>query len=83
MGSIFSKPKMPQKSEEQIAAEKAAKEQAEKDKLAAERRTEDQERKKRSNLLGVRSLQSEELEGFTGFRRNMGTTPSKGKSIRY
>ena len=45
MGSIFSKPKMPQKSEEQIAAEKAAKEQAEKDKLAAERRTEDQEKK--------------------------------------
>ena len=83
MGSLFSKPKMPQKSEEQIAAEKAAKEQAEKDKLAAERRTEDQERKKRSNLLGARSLQSEELEGFTGFRRNMGTTPSKGKSIRY
>tara|TARA_R100001509_G_scaffold32337_1_gene17128 strand:+ start:204 stop:428 length:225 start_codon:yes stop_codon:yes gene_type:complete len=74
---------MPQKSEEQIAAEKAAKEQAEKDKIASERRTEDQERKKRSNLLGARSLQSEELEGFTGFRRNMGTTPSKGKSIRY
>ena len=83
MGSIFSKPKMPQKSEEQIAAEKAAKEQAEKDKLAAERRAEDQERKKRSNLLGTRSLQDEELQGFTGFRRNMGTTPSKGKSIRY
>lgn len=83
MGSVFSKPKMPQKSEEQIAAEKAAKEQAEKDKLAAERRTEDQERKKRSNLLGARSLQDEELEGFTGFRKNMGTTPSKGKSIRY
>ncbi len=74
---------MPQKSEEQIAAEKAAKEQAEKDKIAAERRTEDQERKKRSNLLGARSLQDENLEGFTGFRRNMGTTPSKGKSIRY
>lgn len=74
---------MPQKSEEQIAAEKAAKEQAEKDKLAAERRAEDQERKKRSNLLGTRSLQDEELQGFTGFRRNMGTTPSKGKSIRY
>jgi len=83
MGSVFSKPKMPQKSEEQIAAEKAAKEQAEKDKLAAERRAEDQERKKRSNLLGTRSLQDEELQGFTGFRRNMGTTPSKGKSIRY
>tara|TARA_R100000734_G_C3291467_1_gene83255 strand:+ start:491 stop:742 length:252 start_codon:yes stop_codon:yes gene_type:complete len=83
MGSVFSKPKMPQKSEEQIAAEKAAKEQAEKDKFAEERRVEDQERKKRSNLLGTRSLQDEDLQGFTGFRRNMGTTPSKGKSIRY
>ena len=83
MGSVFSKPKMPQKSEEQIAAEKAAKEQAEKDKADAKSRAIDDERKKRLNLLGARSLQDEELEGFTGFRRNMGTTPSKGKSIRY
>mgnify|MGYP005662221275 FL=1 len=83
MGSIFSKPKMPQKSAEQIAAEKAAKEQAERDKLEAERRKKDQERKKRGNLLGTRSLQDENLEGFTGFRRNMGSSPSKGKSIRY
>ena len=83
MGSVFSKPKMPQKSAEQIAAEKAAKEQAKKDKADAERRAIDDERKKRLNLLGARSLQDEELEGFTGFRRNMGTTPSKGKSIRY
>ena len=83
MGSVFSKPKMPQKSEEQIAAEKAAKEQAEKDKADAKSRAIDDERKKRLNLLGARSLQNEELEGFTGFRRNMGTTPSKGKSIRY
>lgn len=74
---------MPQKSEEQIAAEKAAKEQAEKDKADAKSRAIDDERKKRLNLLGARSLQDEELEGFTGFRRNMGTTPSKGKSIRY
>ena len=83
MGSVFSKPKMPQKSEEQIAAEKAAKEQAEKDKADAKSRAIDDERKKRLNLLGARSLQDENLEGFTGFRRNMGTTPSKGKSIRY
>ena len=83
MGSIFSKPKMPQKSEEQIAAQKAAKEQAKKDKADAERRAIDDERKKRLNLLGARALQDENLEGFTGFRRNMGTTPSKGKSIRY
>ena len=83
MGSLFSKPKMPQKSEEQLAAEKAAKEQAEKDKADAERRAADEERKRRRNLVGVRSLQSEEMEGFGGFRRKvMGTAPSKGESIR-
>ena len=82
MGSLFSKPKMPEKSEEQLATEKAAKEQAEKDKADAERRAADQERKQRKNLLGARSLQDEEMQGFGGFRR-MGTTPSKGKSIRY
>lgn len=82
MGSLFSKPKMPQKSEEQLAAEKEAKERAEKDKADAERRAADEERKQRKNLLGARSLQDEEMQGFGGFRR-MGTTPSKGKSIRY
>lgn len=82
MGSLFSKPKMPEKSEEQLATEKAAKEQAEKDKADAERRAADEERKQRKNLLGARSLQDEEMQGFGGFRR-MGTTPSKGKSIRY
>ena len=82
MGSLFSKPKMPQKSEEQIAAEKAAKEQAEKDKLAAEAREADLARKQRANLLGSRSLQDEDISGFGGFRK-MGTNQqSQGKSIR-
>jgi len=83
MGSLFSKPKMPEKSQEQIDAERQAKLQAERDKRDAEDRAKNEERKKRKNLLGARSLQSEEMEGFGGFRRKvMGTAPSKGESIR-
>ena len=83
MGSLFSKPRMPEKSQEQIEAERQAKLQAERDKRDAEDRAKDEERKKRKNLLGARSLQSEEIEGFGGFRRKvMGTAPSKGESIR-
>lgn len=74
---------MPEKSQEQIDAERQAKLQAERDKRDAEDRAKDEERKKRKNLLGVRSLQSEDIEGFGGFRRKvMGTAPSKGESIR-
>lgn len=83
MGSLFSTPKMPEKSQEQIDAERQAKLQAERDKRDAEDRAKDEERKKRKNLLGARSLQSEDIEGFGGFRRKvMGTAPSKGESIR-
>lgn len=81
MGSLLSGPKMPGKSEEQLAAEKAAKEQAEKDKTAEEARQADFARKQRANLLGQRSLQDEDISGFGGFRK-MGTTQSQGKSIR-
>ena len=42
-----------------------------------ERRAADMERKKRANLLGTRSLQDEEIEGFGGYRRK-----NLGKSIR-
>ena len=83
MGSLFSTPKMSEKSQEQIDAERQAKLQAERDKRDAEDRAKDEERKKRKNLLGARSLQSEDIEGFGGFRRKvMGTAPSKGESIR-
>lgn len=83
MGSLFSTPKMPQKSQEQIDAERQAKLQAERDKRDAEDRAADEERKRKANLLGARSLQSEDVTGFTGYRRKvMGTAPSQGKSIR-
>lgn len=88
MGSVFSKPKTPQKSQEQIDAE-----QAEKDRLAkVESDTEadklDEERKTTSNLTGRRSLQAAQMEGYTGYRRKqMGAatptpTGSMGQSIR-
>ena len=42
-----------------------------------EKRKADFERKKRANLLGQRSLQDEDIVGFTGYRRR-----NLGKSIR-
>lgn len=42
-----------------------------------ESRAADMERKKRANLLGTRSLQDEDIEGFGGYRRK-----NLGKSIR-
>ena len=84
MGSLFSTPKMPQKSQEQIDAERQAKLQAQRDIRDAEDRAADEERKRKENLLGARSLQSEDVEGFTGYRRKvMGAAPSQGESIRY
>ena len=48
--------------------------EAEKQRLAAQeaedkRRKESRERRQRANLLGTRTLQSEEIGGFTGYRR--------------
>ena len=56
--------------------------EAEEARLAAkkkedDRRAADMERKKRANLLGTRSLQDEDIEGFGGYRRK-----NLGKSIR-
>ena len=76
MGSIFSKPKMPGKSEEQIAAEKAEKERLARVEAEDKARSERQDMVRRQNLAGQRSLQEENVEGFTGFRRKqMGQTP--------
>ena len=48
------------KKEEAAAAKKAADE--------AESRAQEQDRKKKANLLGSKSLQSTEAEGYAGFR---------------
>lgn len=84
MGSLFSKPKAPGKSEEQIAAEKAEQERLAKSEADEESRQADQERKRKANLLGRRSLQGEDVEGFVGYRRKqMGAAkPQTSGSIR-
>jgi len=69
MGSVFSKPKMPQKSQEQIAAEKAEKERLARVEAEDKRKAEEAEQKATSNLVGRRSLQAAGMEGYTGFRR--------------
>lgn len=51
------------------AAKKAEKEKVAAEQAAEKRRIEETERMRRANLLGGKSLQSEELEGYTGFVR--------------
>ena len=51
MGSLFSTPKMPQKSQEQIDAERQAKLQAKRDIRDAEDRAADEERKRKEIYL--------------------------------
>lgn len=83
MGSIFKTPKMPGKSEEQLAAEAAEKERLAKEAEDEKARQERADKVRRQNLAGSRSTQSEEIQGFTGFRRRqMGTQASMGQSIR-
>ena len=84
MGSIFSKPKAPEKSQEQLAAEKAEKERLDREEAESKARAKDQDRIRRQNLAGQRSLQEEGMTGFTGFRRKQmgGTPPQTSGSIR-
>jgi len=83
MGSVFGKPKTPSKSQEQIAAEKAEQERLDREEADEKMRKARQDDVRRQNLAGQRSTQDESIEGFTGFRRKqMGTAPSQGKSIR-
>ena len=76
MGFI-SAPKPPTPDPEVVKAREAEQKRLAEEKAEAERRAADMERKKRANLLGARSLQDEELEGFGGYRRK-----NLGKSIR-
>jgi hypothetical protein len=84
VGSIFSKPKAPGKSQEQLAAEKAEKERLAKAEADEKARVAREDRVRRQNLAGQRSLQEEDVEGFTGFRRKqMGSSqPQTSGSIR-
>ena len=84
MGNIFSKPKTPSKSQEQIDAENAEKERLARVEAENEQRIKDDERKVALNLVGRRSLQAADVEGFTGYRRKqMGSSkPQTSGSIR-
>lgn len=74
MANLFKAPKPPRESQESIDARNAekarlAKEQADLAAIGAER-----DRKRKSNMIGMASLQDDELGGYTGFkRRKMGS----------
>lgn len=74
---FMSAPRAPGPDPELVKQREAEEKRLAEEKAAADRRAADMERKKRANLLGARSLQDEEIEGFGGYRRN-----NLGKSIR-
>ncbi len=74
---FMSTPRPPGPDPELVKKREAEEKRLAGEKAEAERRAADMERKKRANLLGTRSLQDEELEGFGGYRRK-----NLGKSIR-
>ena len=74
---FMSTPKPPGPDPELVKKRKAEEERLAKQKAEDDRRQADMERKQRQNLLGARSLQNEELEGFGGYRRR-----NLGQSIR-
>lgn len=59
------------------AAKKAEKEKVAAEQAAEKRRVEELDRMRRANLLGSKSLQSEELEGYTGFVRSPSLAKTK------
>lgn len=75
MGNLFKAPKPPRESQASIDARNAetarlAKEQADLDALKADR-----DRKRKANMIGMASLQDDELGGYTGFKKKkMGTS---------
>lgn len=81
MGSLLSGPSIPGPDPELVKQRKEAEEAAKAEAAEQERLAREMERKKRANLLGAKSLQSEEMEGFTGFKK-MGSSkpvdPTKG-----
>lgn len=74
---FMSAPSPPGPDPELVKQREAEEARLAKDKEETERRAADMERKKRANLLGTRSLQDEDIEGFGGYRRK-----NLGKSIR-
>ena len=74
---FMSAPSPPGPDPELVKQREAEQQRLAEEKEKADSRAADVERKKRANLLGARSLQDEEIEGFGGYRRK-----NLGKSIR-
>ena len=74
---FMSAPKLPGPDPELVKQREAEEARLKKEQEDAAARQASMERKQRANLLGQRSLQESELEGFTGYRRK-----NLGKSIR-
>jgi hypothetical protein len=74
---FMSAPKMPGPDPELVKQREAEEARLKKEKEDSAARQADMDRKQRANLLGQRSLQDPEVEGFTGYRRR-----NLGKSIR-
>jgi len=79
---LMATPRIPGPDPELVKQREAEKARLEKEQEAADARAADEERKRRANLVGTRSLQDEEIRGFGGFR-NMGESQPKSGSIRY
>jgi len=69
MGSLFAKPKMPAPNPELKAQREAEEQRIAEEKESQKRFEADQDRIRTANLIGQRSTQSEDIEGFSGFRR--------------
>lgn len=80
MGSMLATPSAPAVDPELKKQREAEKERLKKEQEDSEARRMERERKQRANLLGARSLQSEDIQGFGGFR-SMGSTKTKALKV--
>jgi hypothetical protein len=75
MGNLFKAPKPPKESQESIDARNAEKARLDKEQSDLAAIGADQDRKRKSNMIGMASLQDDELGGYTGFKKKkMGTS---------
>ena len=75
MGSFFKAPKPPRESQESIDARNAEKDRLAKEEADLAAIGAEKDRKRKSNMIGMASLQDDELGGYTGFKKKkMGTS---------
>ncbi len=73
MGGMFKTPKPPAESQESKDAKAAERQRLADEQLALDAKATDLTRKRRANMIGSGSLQDDDMAGYTGYRRNMGT----------